>query len=424
VRRLLALFVLAACRTPTTAAVLLAAPPAPSAVPPVAPARAPAEPVRVLYRGAEPAWAATTLPNGRPWTRSLTWLQGVDAAGRRAWVTHEPMNDTGEFELVDVDLATGDATTWAATEPDARMRAFHPLTGTVAGDLARYADMVEATGPFVVRARDYAGPHLAVSKDRVVYEADPDRLMIAWRDGSHARRFGGGHTAAYEPIFSADGSHVAFDACDERAVVPPGAFYRCVYHVYVARIDGAPVETAVTQPQPPTFGADGRFVYAASRDDDHASEPHDRGGCADRVDVATGSVTALACRSDLYDVDLETGERAAVFHGMRGKPGEQIGDFEWLELPSGKRLGTFSVDRGTGSASYGGGDFLFASSQHGIVVIDLRTRREVVLPVPMAESIWLSKQWRDHHTVYALRSKFGERAYEILAIDARALLGE
>jgi hypothetical protein len=423
VRRLLALLVVAACATPP-AAVDLAPAPARSAAPVVSPARAPPPPVRVLHRGAEPGWAATTLGNGRPWSRSLTWLQGVDARGRRAWVSQQPLNGTDEFELVEIDLATGDETPWVATKPDARAPAFHPLTGTVAGDLARYADMVEATGPFVVRARDYAGPHLAVSKDRIVYEADPDQLRVAWRDGSHAKRFDGGRTAAYQPIFSPDGSHVAFTACNERATVPPGAFYRCVYHVYVTRIDGAPLATDVAQPQPPTFSADGRLVYAASRDNDYATEPRDRGGCADRVDVATGRATPLECRSDLHDVDLETGERAAVFHGWRGKLGEQIRDFDWLELPSGRRLASVSVDRGTSDVSYGGGDYIFASSQRGIAVVDLRTRKQVLLPVPLGESIWLSKQWQDRHTVYALRSKYAERAYEILAIDARAVLGE
>jgi len=39
----------------------------------------------------------------------------------------------------------------------------------------------------------------------------------------------------------------------------------------------------------------------------------------------------------------------------------------------------------------------------------------------MTESTWLSNQWKDDHTVYALRTIYQERTWEILEIDARAL---
>jgi len=351
----------------------------------------------------------------------MTWLHGVDAAHHRAYVTHEALNGGSEFELVTIDLAGDSETRWVATSPSARMRAFHPFSGGFDEDLVKYAEMVEATGPFVVRARDYAGPHVAVTKDWLAYESDPDMLVLAHRDGSQKTRLGAGTTAAYQPIFSPDGSSIAFTACKERSVVPPGAFYRCVYHVYVAHIGERPVAFDVTQPQPPTFGGDGRDVYAASRDIDHDAEPHDRGGCAKRIDLDRQSVQSLSCSSELHDVELETGAHMALFHGWKGKLGEQIRELRWLALPSGTLRATVEIDRGTSNVSYGGGDFAFATAQGGLVAVDLRRNKQAKLPSPMTESTWLSNQWKDDHTVYALRTIYQERTWEILEIDARVL---
>jgi hypothetical protein len=376
----------------------------------------------VVHHGRDPAWSASTLPNGKAWTRAMTWLQGVDAAHHRAYVTHEALNGGGEFEVVTVDLSTGAESSWVATNPDARMRAFHPLAGPFDEDLARYGAIVEATGPFVVRARDFAGPHMAVTKDWLAYESDPDVLVLAHRDGSQKTRLAPATKAAYQPIFSADGARVAFTACKERSVVPPGSFYRCVYHVYVARIGEAPVAYDVTQPQPPTFSFDGHDVFAASRDIDHDAEPHDRGGCAKRIDLEKREVHSMSCASDLHDVDLETGEHAAVFHGWRGKLGEQIRELRWLALPSGTLRATIEIDRGTSNVSYGGGNYAFGNAQGGIVAVDLRTNaQEKVLHDPR-QSTWLTNQWKDDHTVYAIRTIYEERAWELLELDARAII--
>ena len=217
-----------------------------------------------------------------------------------------------------------------------------------------------------------------------------------------------------------DGSHVAFNACNVRATVPKGAFYQCIYQVYSARIGEPPHAYAVTQPQPPTFGADGRYIYAASRDQDHADEPRDRGGCAYRMATDGQDAQKLFC-TGLHDLELDTAPRSALLHGWRGVLGEQIHDYEWIELPSGNHRGTISIDRGTDNSSFSG-EYLAASTQTGLVVADVRTQQRAPVALAPGETLWLSNQWKNPHTVYALRARLGTRSYEILEIDARAVL--
>src|SRR5580765_6938286 len=131
------MWILAACSSPT--AVTLSPAPtthASTTVAAPAPIAPPAVPVRVVHHGRDPAWGATMLPNGKAWTRAMTWLQGVDAAHHRAYVTHEALNGGSEFELVTIDLSTGTQSSWIATNPDARMRAFHSISGPFDDDLA------------------------------------------------------------------------------------------------------------------------------------------------------------------------------------------------------------------------------------------------------------------------------------------------
>ncbi len=375
--------------------------------------------VRVLFHATLPAWSYHTLPDGHVWTHGTTWLHGVDRARRRAWISHDKNQDGDMYELDTIDLASGTIDRWVATNPDARMRAFHPLTGRFEEDLAKYADMVEATGPFITRSRDYAGPHLAVSRDRIAYEADTDALMIASRDGSRPTPLISGVEAAYHPIFSPDGTRVAFDACRKRNP-PAGAFYTCVYQVYVARVGVAPVAYPVLQPQPPTFSADGEHVFAAGRDDDHAGKLRDRGGCAYSMDVVSGATHALACTTTLHEVSFATGSKTGAFYGWRGTLGEQVVDFQLIDLASGQPRGTVSVDCGTDIVSFTD-DWVVSSSQHGTVVIDLHTHRQAVLPDAADEVTVVSTQWKNDHVVYALRTSIAAPDYEILELDARAV---
>ena len=367
---------------------------------------------RVLFRGAGLADGA--VPS----------LQGVDAAHDRAYVTVEPCGG-GHFEVVTADLASGTASAWTASDAAASGPAFHALDGDFARDLSRYADMVEATGPFVERARDYAGPHLAVTSEWIAFEGDHDTLSLARRDGSDARRLGAGTRAAYLPAFSPDGSRVAFDACVVRSVIPPGAFYECPYRVYVATIGSPAVAYDVPQPGPPTFALDGQSVYAVSRDVDHDVSPEDRGGCADRIDLATDTVEELACSTDMHAVALATSGDRALFHGTRGAPGSRTRAIEWLALPSGDVRGAVDVERATDDVSYGGGDWAVVSTQDGLVAVSLKTGRlSAPLADPPGATTRVSNQWKDDHTVYALRARRGEHAWEVLAVDARAMAGD
>jgi hypothetical protein len=362
--------------------------------------------VRVLYRGRLPSLGTGSV---------TTWLQGVTPS-HRAYLTHH-LAEPDRFAVEMVELSAQTSALQVAGLPEAGSRGFHPMSGSFEESLAAFADLVDQTGPFITRARDYAGPHVAASHEHIAYELSPDLLMLADRDGTHSRRLGPNLAAAYYPVFSHDGEHIAYTGCTPRMPVPQGAFSRCRYSVFVGALENQIEAREVISPQPPVFSPDGTSVYAASRDNDHDIEPFDRGGCAYRVDVETGAATRLACSTSITQVEFRQADdgKTGIFFGHTHDHGLEV---HALDLPSGaERRVVIDLPEMTG-VEVGSDGVLVLGGAQDIVVVDLATgaQRDLHRPGPPS-FVLLSNQWRDGHTVYAL--EHDTSSFRILEVDAR-----
>jgi hypothetical protein len=260
-----------------------------------------------------------------------------------------------------------------------------------------------------------------VTRDYIAYEAAQDELLLFDRRGGGARRLGTKLTAAYHPIFSPDGASIAYTGCTKRATIPPGELALCTYRLFVGPVEGPQIDVrSVASPQPPVFSPDGSFVYVVSRDDDHASEPRDRGGCMVRVTTATGEATSLACVRSGTAVELRESNdgRTAVLFG-RTSGGEM--EVHVLDLPDGTERHVWTTPWDP-SVALGNTRILAVGGIAQMTFVDLETgvaRKITRAPHTLA---WVSNQWRDAHTLYAIEHDLKLALYRILEIDARDLL--
>ena len=347
--------------------------------------------VQVLFTGAESA---------------TTWLQGVDRAHDVAYVTHEARG-RGAYSLESINLTAQTSTV---------------QTATLEHGLVAYAEIVESTGPFTTRSRNYAGPHVAVSRDHIAYEAAEDALLVANRGGGGTRRLGARLSAAYHPIFSPDGASIAYTGCTKRATIPRDELALCTYRLFVGPVEGPQIDVrSVIDPQPPVFSPDGRYVYVASRDDDHATAPRDRGGCAYRVVAATGEATSLGCMTTATAIEMRQSDdgRTGVLFGHTG-----VGEMEVhvLDLPEGTERHAWTIPSGP-SVALSSARILALGGTAQMSFVDLETGvARTITRAPRTLS-WVSNQWRDDHTLYAIEHDLESALYRILEIDARATLG-
>jgi hypothetical protein len=368
----------------------------------------------------------------------FTNLLGVDLRGGRAWLTRERSTKPEHFEVVEIELSPREPVKltpldqqrrWIAHEaaaPLARMRAFAPLDPSAdrGAELARYASIVEATGPFVTQRRDgVSGPHMAVSRELIAFEHGPDHLYLARRDGSGFARYDVGLSAAYDPALSPDGSRLAFHGCVQQASPLPGRYMTCPYYLYLgeARRGARPTRVAgVFHPQPPVWSLDGRFVYTVTRDSGFVTEPRDRGGCVFRVDAEPPHrERSLWCTREHRDLSLylEPSGETAVVEATRGEPGRQVVDFVWLALPEGAVKRTVSVERGTSLSSLGPRGLLAAHAQGHDVFIDLTSGDVARVPRPRNTLLFYSSVWTAEGEVLAHRYEVHLDAASGLPID-------
>lgn len=413
---------LAACGAPPAADVPAAPAPASVAAPRPAP---PKRAVRVLYRGPIPREAGGHV---------FTSLLGVDRARKVAFLARHLSSAAPYFEVAEVDLAEGGPWAaprrWIATREnaaDARGRSFHPLTGDLATDLARYAGVVERTGPFFTRSRDaMIGPMLSVSARHVAFEHGPDQLWLADRETGARRRLAPALDAAYYPALSPDGRTLAFTGCKYGAPAP-GRYQRCHYHLWVQDVAAkAPTRAAAYDPSHPLWSLDGQWIYVAEHDRGYLAEPKDRGGCLVRVrGAAPHDASKVRCDAEQQDLDVTLdprGETAAMV-GHVGAPSERRSRLVWLELPSGAVKRTVELERAGFRASLGPrGLVVVGGATFGDLATGAFRRLDGAKPTMASKHAQVSELWTDEGEVWILRSALDGSEEELLLADVARVL--
>lgn len=398
-------------------------PPAVQAVTTPPPSKPRVWPVTVLYRGKiADDFAAQTF-------MVTTTVFGVEASRQRAWLSRSVSGGgMTAYELVHIPLSESapDAAPlerWTATAKNAHSLAngeFHPLTGTLEGDLVRYASIVESA--FVqVTTNDGS---MAVSREHVLY-GDGDHLTLRDRDGKKPRYFSRGVQSAYAPVLSPDGQTAAFFGCDG-AIASRGRTLpdiQACYALYLATLKGAPVRIPeVSESSRPVFSPDGRHVYATSTERSASNRRKRDGGCLYRVDaVAPHARTKLFCASSdggLVFRLAADGKTAVV--GAETKVPDLTMRYTWLSLPEGRILGMAKIPLASSfDLSLATSGLLVTMSGRGVVVADASGAVRVV---PGLEDAFVSMtpHW-DGDRLYALRTS-DPRVEELLRIDARAVM--
>jgi hypothetical protein len=385
----------------------VAAPVAPPVVAPPPSARYPH--IEVVYRD--------------EWFGGVTLL-GIDEHGPKATVRLE--SESPKRLVLDVvDLARHAAVErWEVTDDATRAallgRGF-ALSASGDGAVARFAKMMGALGPWHMRPA-LPTPTFAVSpgRDVVLFGAPPadgrdgDWLMAVDGDGKNPRRVDEGLRASYSPVFSPDGTHFAFRGCTSSP---------CDYGLFSAQLGGKPRRVAgLSGSTPPVFSKNGDSVLAVGNGARAGSR------CLFKTLVAgIASPQSLVCVNGLEDVSFsEDAEgRTGVVSGVRGVPGQQEVKFTWVLLEDGTVLQEHTVDRAIGSGILNGAGLLALPMQKGaLAIVDLVEGKRAIVPESEGWFFGFETARWVTDTLYLLRKREGARGYEIVALDARGLLGE
>jgi len=262
-------------------------------------------------------------------TSGLFSLEGIDVDRRRAWVRRSATEPKLLFEISTIDYEKSpvaidswscndsNVPPWSARAPD-----FHPMSGALDADVARYAEIARAT------PRRTLAPTFAASADRVVYAAASAEkegatwLMSATKDGKDPKRIDAGLLTSDAPVIAADGKHVAFRGCPKDP---------CGFYVYSANIGANPVKTGIpSDALAPWMSPDGKTVYAFARG------AKDAGGCLWRAEVEhPEKASKVHCLADTLSAGQaildEHGESAVVC----GSKAPDDLECAWVALPEG-----------------------------------------------------------------------------------------
>lgn len=407
-----------------------AAEPAPPA--PVVPIAAPTATTSASASSGGPAPAP--LPVGAPlrllyadgWHGSVQLL-GIDAVHERAFLRLEAAGPRRlAIDTIDFRRAAR-VDRWEATQlnADATVQhypVFRPLTGKFDDDLARFAMLLRAAGPWHLRG-SATRPTIAASGDgsAIAFGApatdgsDGEWLFLADGAGHGARRLDAGMRASYAAVFSPDGRRLAWRGC----VASP-----CGYGLYLSRGAQGHERAAVIEAGPPTWSADGRSVLVVGRAGgfDPARPSH----CLYRVPAdAPQSPTRLKC-IDGRDVEFvqDPSGRTGVLAGTRGLSGTQFVQYLWLLLDDGSVLADRSVDRASGVGLVNDAGLLVVPMQKGgLAAIDLVGGQSGILSDPEGWYLGLeTTRWLGDWIV-ALRRGTTPAVFQLVAVDARTLAG-
>ncbi len=375
------------------------------AAPPVAVGRAE---LKVLYRD--------------DWFGGTTLL-GVDPSGPRAVVRLE--SETPKRLAIDViDLGHGvRSDRWDVADEMTRAallgRGF-ALSSSSSDSIVKFARLMGSLGPWHMRA-SLPAPTFAVSPDAttILFGAPPadgrdgDWLMSVDRDGRNPKRVDEGLRASYSPTFAPDGLHFAFRGCTSSP---------CDYGLFIAQLGQKPRRVGgLSGSTPPVFSKSGESLFAVG------DSTKQRGArCLYKAPVAGfGSPQPITCVTGLEDVGfVEDPEgRTGVLSGVRGVPGQQEVVLTWVLLEDGTVLQVHTVARAVGAGIMNGAGLLALPMQKGALsFVDLVNDKRVL--VPDSEGWFFgfdTTRWIGDSLVL-MRKPPGTKGFELVAVDARALL--
>lgn len=263
----------------------------------------------------------------------------VDAEKRRVWVRRDTKDDTARIHTVDV--AAGKIVETWDSDPKRRLEltgfkrlAFQKLSGVLADDLARYAQIVARADE-----RTILVPSMSVAADRstiaFLVKAGP-RLQVAVADaeGKHVRTVGTPTMRGEHPSVSPDGRWLAFSGCDRTATTND-----CPRSLFVVDLRDpklAPRKLPVAWPAALAWDADSRGLstteaIALAR---ASGVPNLRRSCLLHVNVEPGDVTPIVCAEGVYDTQLAVSPNRlfAAFFVSRDQPPDRSFDVRTCAL--------------------------------------------------------------------------------------------
>jgi hypothetical protein len=356
---------------------------------------------------------------GDAWFGGVT-LVAIDAAQTRALVKLESGGPTRvAFDVIDLVAGTR-IERWEATPAQAELLHsrphFAPLSGTLADDARRMGALLRAFGPWHGRG-GLTGPVIAAGPsegDLAIGAAPSDGSpgdWLYWLDGRGSVRIDEGLRASYAPVLSPDGRAVAFRGCTASP---------CDYGLYVARRgESRPHRVAgVSDSSPALWTASGETLLATG------SRNQER--CLFSASAtAMGTARPIRCVRGLADTGfaVDPSGGTAVIGGTRGKAGAHALELTWSRLDTGTELATRQIPGGIAVGSLGPAGLLALPMPRGALgIADLTSGQAVTLS---EQKGWFfgfeAARWKDDRVVLA-RKLEGERAYEIVAVDARGAL--
>ncbi|NUP09263.1 MAG: hypothetical protein HOW73_24695 [Polyangiaceae bacterium] len=355
------------------------------------------------------------------WFGGVTLL-GVDEKKLHAVVkleAHDPPRiaidtiDLRKAERIDRWEATGDP-----AERAMRSAAFTPLSGSFEKDLSRYATLVRDLGPWHLR-HPLSLPTFAVAPDRdhVLFGSRPtdgtegDWLFAVTNDGK-PRRVDQGLLASYSPVFSPDGTTVAFIGCTSSP---------CDYGLFLTKMgEDKPRRVAgIQRATAPMWSSSGDSVLAVG-----GARSQER--CLFRLARNAVTPKSLACAKGLEDVSfaLDPEGRTAAMAGVRGVPGKQVVDVKWILLADGSTLATHTIDRAVGSSVLSASGLMALPMQRGAVgAVDLISGSSTVIPESEGWFFGFEGARWVGDTLVLLRKVPDKKGFDIVAIDVRKASG-
>jgi hypothetical protein len=352
-------------------------------------------------------------------------LLGVDPTAHRAFVWMQSTYGQPIAAEVDtVDYRSGEVVDrWVATPANAadwveHSGRFHPMTGALDTDLARFASLLEHTDGGLEAGSQLAlvpGGRLMLYTIEPARQRGGDGFMVADRRGRPLFELAPSLYASYQVAFSPDGHRAAFRACEPL----PGD--SCGYHLYLRSLDGLvqiPQVRVDSVPQlgTPFFTSDGETVFASAYH-------HPNQVCLHRVPFRkpSAAVKVYCARGDdtPYLVPDPAGETAVLAAPVKD-PGSMF-EYTVVRLSDGAVQGTYPMPGASLAPIVGSHHRLFTEVMpRNVAALDLATgQRRVWTDAELGGNVGHLKRVVEGgaEALFALRNHGAEGRFELVRLN-------